>query len=170
MTLPVRTAHLFPCLCSVLVGVLFLFPPTSFGANAPVQPIPFSHKIHAGEFQIPCQYCHIYADRSPVAGVPSVRLCMGCHQITAAQKPEIVKLKGYWDRGEPIPWVRVHILPGYVHFTHQPHILHGLPCQECHGPVETMVRLRQVASLDMRWCVNCHEKRGADRDCLICHH
>jgi hypothetical protein len=165
-----RPARLSPRLSSILVGVLFLFPSFLFAANAPVQPIAFSHRIHTGEYKIPCQYCHVYTDRSPVAGVPSVRLCMGCHQITAAQKPEIVKLKGYWDRGEPVPWIRVHILPGYVHFSHQPHILRGLICQECHGPVQTMVRLRQVAPLTMRWCVDCHEKNGADRDCLVCHH
>lgn len=147
-----------------------LFPFPARGADAPVQPIAFSHKTHAGDYKIPCQYCHVYADRSPVAGVPSVRLCMGCHQITAAQKPEIIKLKAYWDKGEPVPWVRVHDLPGHVHFSHKPHIRKGLACQQCHGPVETMERLRQFASLNMNWCVTCHEKKSADRDCMVCHH
>ncbi len=154
----------------ILAGILLIFFILAHSTSAPDQPIAFSHKIHAGDYKIPCQFCHPFAERSPVAGVPSVRVCMGCHQITAAQKPEVQNLKTYWDKDEPVPWVRVHNLPGHVRFAHQPHIRKGLTCQECHGLVETMDRLRKAAPLSMGWCVRCHVKRDADRDCMVCHH
>lgn len=156
----------------ILAGLLFIFYLLARSAKAPtpVQPIAYSHRIHAGESKLPCLFCHRNADRSPVAGVPAVRVCMGCHQITAAQKPEILKLKGYWDKGEPVPWVRVHRLPGHVRFTHKRHVRKDIACQTCHGPIETMDRVRQWAPLSMGWCVKCHEKNGADRDCMVCHH
>lgn len=138
--------------------------------EAPVQPIAFSHQVHAGDFQIPCLYCHSYARRSPVAGVPSVERCFGCHKITAVNSPEVQKVLGYWKRREPIPWVRVHKLPDFVVFTHKRHVLAGLPCQTCHGPVETMPRVRQVAPLSMGWCLECHRQQGATLECFTCHH
>ena len=148
-------------------------PPTRSG---PVQPIFFSHVVHAGSFQIACQYCHANARRGPAAGVPSVERCMGCHKIIAAQgNPEVQKLHGYWERQEPIPWVRIFKLPEFVQFPHKPHVQAGLQCQTCHGRIEAM---EQVAAktgqnivndlmnlagipakpplLTMGWCVECH--------------
>lgn len=89
--------------------------PFRFG-YAPEQPIHFSHKIHAGENEIHCQYCHLYARRSIVAGVPSVQTCMNCHKLIRKEKPEIQKLLEYWEKKEPIPWVKVYDLPDFVHF------------------------------------------------------
>lgn len=136
---------------------------------ASVQPIAFSHKLHAGDYKIACEYCHSYARRSPVAGVPTVQLCIGCHKITALNKPEVQKLRGYWERKEPIPWIGIHDLPDFVIFTHKRHVLKDIECQACHGPVETMDQVRQVSSLEMGWCVSCHKERKADIDCLSCH-
>ena len=144
--------------------------------EGPVQPIFFSHVIHAGSMQIACQYCHAQARRSSVAGIPSVERCMGCHKIVAAEgNPEVQKLQGYWDRKEPIPWVRVFRLPEYVQFTHKQHILSGVQCQTCHGRVEAMERVAATTGqnlpndllnltgmnvpptkLTMGWCVECH--------------
>ena len=135
----------------------------------PIQPIAFSHKIHAGDYKIACEYCHSYARRSPVAGVPSVQQCMGCHKITALDKPEAQKLRAYWDRKEPIPWAKIHDLPDFVIFTHKRHVLKGIECQACHGPIETMDQVRQVSSLEMGWCVSCHKAQQASVDCLDCH-
>jgi hypothetical protein len=137
--------------------------------RGPDQPIAFSHRVHAGEFRIPCQYCHAAADRSSVAGIPSVERCMGCHQLTARTRPEVVKLTDYWTRGVPIPWVRVHSLPRFVYFSHKRHVRRDVPCQACHGQVEAMDVLRRVASLEMGWCVACHRERRASLDCLTCH-
>ena len=96
-------------------------------------------------------YCHIYADRTPSAGVPSVDKCMGCHKVIATDKPEIIKVAAYWERQEPIPWIKVHDVPDFVHFTHKRHIKAGLTCQECHGAVEKMDRVTRVSTLKMPW-------------------
>lgn len=133
------------------------------------QPIAFSHKLHAGDKKIPCQYCHAYARRSPVAGVPSVQTCMGCHSLVAVRKPEIRKVAAYWEQRAPIPWVKIHNLPDFVYFSHKRHIRAGLECQQCHGPVETMERVYQYSSLEMGWCLTCHTQRGAPIDCATCH-
>ena len=109
-----------------------------FPGTAPEQPINFSHKIHAGEFEIPCMYCHIQARRSMSAGVPSVNKCVNCHQTIATERPQIRVLMEYWDNQEPIPWIKVHDLPDFVHFPHKRHVAAGVACQTCHGPIETM--------------------------------
>ncbi|MBI4950060.1 MAG: cytochrome c3 family protein [Deltaproteobacteria bacterium] len=142
-----------------------------FSDRAPVQPINFSHKIHAGDNQIPCQYCHIYAERSRVSGVPNVKRCMGCHQIIKTDSPEIQKVASYWDKKEPIPWVKVYNLPDHVYFPHKRHVRAGVDCKNCHGDVASMARIEKVSSLQMGWCLSCHTKREVKngRDCWTCH-
>lgn len=154
-----------------------------FFETAPDQPINFSHKIHAGEQEIPCRFCHIYAGRSFVAGIPSVQRCMGCHRKIRNDMDisgEIRKLVGYWDRQEPIPWVKIHDLPDYVQFPHKRHIKAGVDCQEdCHGPIATQAKVKRTAKLMMGWCLDCHrgrvfegpdgKERQGPRDCWACH-
>ncbi|MFQ5898194.1 MAG: cytochrome c3 family protein [Candidatus Methylomirabilia bacterium] len=177
----------------VLLALLFfsqvLAPTNPEAVTTAVQPIAFSHRIHAGQYKIDCQYCHADARRSPYAGIPSVRRCMGCHRITAADRPEIQKLAQYLGREESIPWVRIHKVPEMVYFAHKPHIRAGLACQSCHGPVDTMDRieartgqnlvndllnlvgLAQTATpLTMGWCVECHTAKEASLECTTCHH
>ncbi|TDJ24588.1 MAG: hypothetical protein E2O58_05800, partial [Gammaproteobacteria bacterium] len=160
-------------------GTLFLGLLVGYWANAtwypgtsPEQPIEFSHKVHAGENEIPCMYCHTQARRSISAGVPSVSKCVGCHKEIATERPQIRKLMSYWQNEEPIPWIKVHDLPDFVHFTHKRHVsayarAAGIECQTCHGPVETMDRIRVTSraidgsfQLDTPWemglCLNCH--------------
>lgn len=157
----------------------------------PVQPIEFSHKKHAGDMRIACLYCHHGAEKSDVAGVASVDTCMNCHAAVRKIKGnedesrEIAKLIAAWESRktgfpEPIAWVRVHNLPDYVHFSHRNHVRNEIRCQECHGPVQKMERMRQASSLSMGWCVNCH-RQGAGKapshwkrsvgplDCTTCH-
>lgn len=157
-----------------------LFPGTS-----PEQPIAFSHKIHAGDNEIECLYCHTQARRSISAGVPSVRKCIGCHNEVATERPQIRKLMNYWDNKEPIPWIKVHDLPDFVHFTHKRHVLAGIECQTCHGPVETMdvisrgsgigktsgIVLAGAAAIKMGDCLNCHKEHEVENglDCWTCH-
>lgn len=152
---------------------------------APAQPMPFSHRVHAGEQQIGCTACHPWADRAAVAGLPSVSRCLGCHRfvrqdpkrpaLAEALKPLVAKLR---ERPPaPIAWVRVHRLPDHVTFAHAPHVRAGVACRACHGEVEKMDEARQVASLEMGWCLDCHRRRQAERpaalrhltDCLTCH-
>lgn len=161
-------------LAAAASGAYFLLGGTPEG---PEQPIEFYHSVHAGENQIPCMYCHYTADRSPSAGIPSVKLCVGCHVPGSATptavpweanlafptadrdsmwRAEAEELVGYWRRQEPIPWVRIHDLPQHVKFPHSMHINAGLQCQTCHGPVQEMERVYQFSSLQMGWCVDCH--------------
>lgn len=137
--------------------------------KSPEQPLPFSHKLHAGTNQIDCEFCHRSVRLSPVAGIPSLDTCRGCHLFIARDRPSIKTLFEYWERGEPIPWVQVHRLPDHVYFPHMMHLSSGLICSQCHGPVQTMERLTRVASLQMGWCLDCHKNRGATLDCWACH-
>jgi len=164
-------------------------------ARPSAQPINFPHNLHVGTYKIDCQYCHADARRSDYAGLPSVTRCMGCHKITAADRPEIKKLADYAAKGQPIPWVRVYKVPEYVYFPHKAHLRAGLKCQQCHGPVETMttvgadtgpqlpndflrlVGLRPTGPpLSMGWCIECHREQNrtpdmhAPLDCVTCHH
>ena len=134
------------------------------------QPIAFSHAHHAGQYEIECQFCHTYARRGPVAGIPSVQRCVGCHRTILSDRPEIQKILEYWENEEPIPWIRVHDLPDYVRFTHKAHVRAGLDCSSCHGDLTQMEIAEQVESLSMGWCLDCHKKRDASRDCLVCHY
>jgi hypothetical protein len=138
-------------------------------AAEPAQPIAFSHKVHAGDYRIDCLFCHSGARRSTVAGIPSLQFCMGCHKTVALTKPEIGRLRGYWDAKAPIRWTRIVKEPDYVFFNHFPHVNKAIRCQECHGPVETMVQVRLDHSLNMDRCVACHRQRGASIDCYTCH-
>jgi mono/diheme cytochrome c family protein len=145
--------------------------PVTYQAPPPVQPIEFSHAVHAGSYGIDCQYCHADARRGVYAGLPSVQRCMGCHKLVAAQgNPEVQKLTEAWTAKQPIPWVRIHKVPGFVEFPHKRHIEVGLACQTCHGPVETMQRVAQVAPLTMGWCISCHAERKGPLECVTCHH
>ena len=133
------------------------------------QPIAFSHQIHVLKMTLPCDLCHMYATKSISAGIPSVSKCMDCHRAIATDKPEIKKVLKYWQNREPIPWVRIHSLPGFVYFSHKRHLKRGIDCSECHGDVKAMATIRKVRSLKMGWCITCHKSRSAPTDCLTCH-
>jgi hypothetical protein len=129
---------------------------------APAQPIAFSHKLHAGDSQIPCLYCHGGARTSRHAGIPPLNVCMNCHSILTKQTVEIEKLKEAVQRRQAITWIKVHNLPDFVYFNHSQHVTGGVACVSCHGPVETMTRIRQDAPLTMGWCLDCHKQRGPE--------
>lgn len=133
------------------------------------QPIAFSHKIHAGLNKLDCLYCHSGARRSTTAGIPSVQFCMGCHRMVATGKPEIQRLRGYWDKQTPVRWTKIVKEPDYVFFNHSPHILKGVRCQHCHGPIETMTQVRLDHTLSMDVCVACHRQNKVSVDCTTCH-
>ena len=150
----------------------------------PIQPIHYSHKIHSGDNQIECQYCHSSAKKSKHSGIPSLNVCMNCHENIADYNGEEDLEKGYtkdfytneikklykavgWDENsqsytgdvEPVKWVRIHNLPDFVYFNHAQHVtVAGIDCQKCHGPVEEMEILYQHSPLTMGWCINCHRE------------
>lgn len=131
---------------------------------APLQPIKFSHKVHAGINGTDCLYCHHTAEYSKSAGIPSLNVCWNCHQIvregTHSGKFEINKLVHAYENNIPVEWIRVHNLPDHVFFSHAQHVGAGkLDCEECHGEVEDMTVLRQYSELSMGWCLECHRTR-----------
>ncbi|MCX6584439.1 MAG: cytochrome c3 family protein [Candidatus Aminicenantes bacterium] len=140
-----------------------------FTGRKPTQPIAYSHNLHLETVGLECDHCHQYADRSPRAGIPPADVCMECHDSTAVDKPGIKMLKSFWEKKEPVPWLKVHIQPGHVYFTHKRHIKAGVECAYCHGQVKAMTTARKVRSLEMGWCVTCHREKNAATDCLTCH-
>jgi hypothetical protein len=129
---------------------------SSVQGYSPEQPIKFPHPVHVQQAKMNCQYCHYSANKSPDPGLPAVGTCMGCHQIVKTTSPEIQKLTKYWTEKKPVPWVRIHRVPKYVHFPHMRHVNAGVTCQNCHGQVQKMPQVFQYASLNMGWCVSCH--------------
>jgi hypothetical protein len=187
--------------------------PDNHQGYEPVQPIAYSHRLHAGELGIDCMYCHFGAESSQHAGIPATNICMNCHHFVTAPlgviraeedaaaedgrdparvvSPELAKLYEFAglnadmqpdpDRAaQPIPWIKVHNLPEHVYFDHRAHVNAGVACQSCHGPVETMERVRQVETLAMGWCIDCHRTQSpsgmrdkplnATTDCSTCHY
>lgn len=185
----------------------------------PVQPIAFSHRLHAGEMGIDCAFCHTGTLRSRHAGLPATETCYGCHRFIQASSndvraeremakkegraervvvsPEIRKIYGALAldenlepdsarRARPIEWIKVHNVGDFVFFDHHKHINGGVECGRCHGPVETMERIRQTVDMNMGWCISCHRKENlafntdvtmqkyveekAGIDCAKCHY
>lgn len=128
----------------------------------PDQPIPFSHKLHAGEYKIDCLYCHSGVEVSRHSSLPSLNVCMNCHQTVKTDSPWIKKITSAYYENKPIAWEKVHLLPDFVKFSHFHHIKAGKDCTTCHGPVETMEVISQYKSLSMGWCVNCHRQSPED--------
>lgn len=136
---------------------------------APKQPIAFSHKLHAGAYEIDCNYCHTGAMKGKSATIPSVNICMNCHRAVKTESPLIQKLWAAADwqpetlsfgpNQKPIEWVRIHNLPDLAYFNHSQHVVvGGIACQTCHGPIETMDVVKQYSLLTMGWCIDCHRK------------
>ncbi|MBO3698482.1 c-type cytochrome [Roseivirga sp. E12] len=124
---------------------------------APEQPIAFSHKLHAGDYEIACQYCHTGVEIGKSANIPSVNICMNCHNFLKTDSPEIQKLYAAQESGQPIEWVRIHNLPDLAYFNHSQHVKVGeIECQTCHGEIQEMEVVKQHAPLTMGWCIDCH--------------
>jgi hypothetical protein len=153
---------------SALLTLLYLLP-LDFRDLSPLQPLTFSHKLHAGDNAIPCLYCHAYAAKSPLAGIPAVADCRACHLFIVPDAPEIKRLLAFWEEEKPIPWVRVYDLPDHVYFPHMMHLRAKVDCLTCHGEVAAMERITRSVSLKMGWCLDCHRQQQASIDCWTCH-
>ena len=160
----------------------------------PRQPIYFRHSRMAGEpryeqnaagemvnvggFGIPCVYCHTMPYKGRHSTVPSTAVCMNCHSTVGQDKEWVLELKKYWERGEPIPWVKVHDLPDFAYYDHSAHLnaeddqgQAKLECQDCHGLVEEMDLVSVQHPFNMQWCLDCHREPDMDAsiDCVVCH-
>lgn len=136
----------------------------------PAQPVPFSHHLHVTTKHLNCFFCHTSPDRSSNAGIPPVEKCLLCHNVIASRFSPIAKLRGYYQRNEPVPWVRVNYLPDFVQFTHESHLARRFDCSVCHGAVSMMDRLAPAHRFDMNFCVTCHWKNKGPDSCFVCHY
>ena len=133
----------------------------------PTQPVPFSHKIHAGELKMDCRYCHVNVEKSAHASIPPTATCINCHSpigedgspALSAVHPDSEKLRAVhesWESDQSVPWIRIHRLPDYVFFNHEAHVTRGVSCVSCHGRIDTMEKVYQAKELSMAWCIECH--------------
>jgi len=131
-------------------------PETTDVRYAPVQPVAFSHRLHAGELGMDCRYCHNTVEWAAHAAVPPTATCMNCHARIATDSEKLTLVRESAATGKPVPWVRVHDLPDFVYFDHSIHLAKGISCVSCHGRVDTMEVVTQVETLSMSWCLSCH--------------
>jgi hypothetical protein len=122
----------------------------------PVQPVPYSHKLHAGDLGIDCRYCHTTVEVSSTANVPPTQTCMNCHSLILTDSEKLLPVRESWTTGKPIEWVRIHKIADYAYFNHSAHINAGVGCISCHGNIAEMEKVMQVKPLSMGWCLDCH--------------
>ena len=153
----------------LVLGFLYFFYVFPGAGMGPEQPIPFSHRVHAGVKDIQCRFCHPYVERSIDPGLPPVEKCLYCHNYVIANHPWIRKEHEYFDTRTPTPWKKVFYLPEHVLFNHQRHIKKEIECRECHGQIETMDRI-PGKRFKMGFCIECHQRKKANLGCwLACH-
>ncbi len=122
----------------------------------PVQPVDYSHKLHAGDLGLDCRYCHTNVEISPYANVPATQTCMNCHKLILPESEKLLPVRESYQTGMPIEWVKVHMLPEYAYFDHSAHLRAGVGCVSCHGRIDQMAHVTQVKPLSMGWCLDCH--------------
>lgn len=135
----------------------------------PVQPIAFSHKLHAGANNLKCATCHKNPDPGDSMGLATAATCMQCHSDIKTDSPEVQKLAAYAKDKREIKWRRVYEIPSYVFFSHRSHLTAGATCTTCHGEVKEMEQMYKAKEINMASCMNCHQANKASTDCLYCH-
>ncbi len=163
-----KKANVWPLLSLVgalLGGVVLIFlvwyyfsPEYTDVGYAPEQPVPYSHRLHAGQLGIDCQYCHTNVEMAATANVPPTQTCMNCHSQIQTESLNLLPVRESWATGDPVEWVKVNFLPDYVHFSHAVHVTNGVGCETCHGRVDQMDVVSQVEPLSMGWCLECHRQ------------
>ena len=147
-----------------IAGVWYFFSPwyTDVGYR-PVQPVPYSHKLHVGELGIDCRYCHASVEISAVANVPPTQTCMNCHRLVKKDSEALAPIRESAATGRPMHWIRVHKLPDYAYFDAQRARAGRRRLRECHGRVDQMETVTQMTPLSMSWCLDCHRNPGPHR-------
>jgi len=147
----------------VVTGVaVYCTPKYTRAGYQPVQPVPFSHKIHAGQLGVDCRYCHNGVEKSWFANLPGASTCMNCHNQVLKDDPRLQIVRDSAETGRPIPWVQVHKVPDYVYFSHQVHVRRGMSCVECHGRIDQMDEVRHAKPFSMSFCLDCHRNPAAN--------
>lgn len=156
--LPIKLVVCAAALGAVLtLGVWYYFTPkyTRVG-YMPVQPVPFSHKIHVGQLGLDCRYCHSFVEVAAHSNIPNTQTCMNCHSHVQKENPKLQPVRDSWATGRPVPWVQIHKTPDYVFFNHSVHVNRGISCASCHGEVNEMEVVYHKQPLSMDWCLECH--------------
>jgi hypothetical protein len=156
--LPLYAALGVPLLGVLLVGGLWYYgsPRYTDVGYRPVQPVPYSHKLHVGELGLDCRYCHASVETSAVANVPPTQVCMNCHSVILRDSPKLEPIRQSLASGMPMRWIRVHALPNFAYFSHRVHVRAGVGCVSCHGRIDRMEVVTQAEPLSMSWCLDCH--------------
>lgn len=156
--IPLAIALVVPLLLIGTVSVVWYYfsPQYTDVGYTPKQPVPFSHKLHAGEMGMDCRYCHSSIERSAFAAIPPTQTCMGCHKLVLPNSPKLAPVRESHASGKPVEWVNVHMLPEYVKFDHSAHLSAGVGCTNCHGRIDQMKVVGQQKPLSMSWCLECH--------------
>jgi len=143
----------------LIFGIWYSFSPeyTDVGYQ-PDQPVPYSHRLHAGQLGIDCRYCHNAVEVADHSNVPPTQTCMNCHKQIRTESLKLLAVRESWATGNPVPWVKVHKLPDYAHFSHKVHVANGVGCETCHGRIDEMEIVRQSEPLSMGWCLECHRQ------------
>lgn len=141
-----------------IVGMLWYYgsPRYTDVGYRPKQPIPYSHKLHAGDLAMDCRYCHHAVENSRHSNIPATQTCINCHKIILAESEKLLLLRESWGSTKAIQWIRVHKLPDYTYFNHSAHSHAGVGCISCHGNAAEMIEIMQVEPLNMGWCLDCH--------------
>jgi hypothetical protein len=134
----------------------FSYPAVIDTGYQPVQPVAYSHKLHAGQLGLDCYYCHSTVYKAAFAAVPSTNTCMNCHTKVKTDSPRLEVVRESARTGQAIPWVQIHRLPDYVYFNHEAHLNAGVSCVSCHGRIDQMIEVEQAKPLNMAFCLDCH--------------
>src|SRR5215475_8326596 len=147
---------------AVTAGVWYYFTP-KYGrvGYQPIQPVPFSHAIHAGQLGLDCRYCHTGVEKSWFSNIPAASTCMNCHSQVLKDDPRLALVRESAATGKPIQWIQIHKLPDYAYFNHSVHVNRGISCVECHGHINKMDEVAQAKTLSMHWCLECHRDPAA---------
>ncbi len=141
----------------VTVPIMYARSPYATGQSDPLlQPVQFDHRHHVRDDGIDCRYCHAEVERAPYAGIPATDVCLGCHDQIWNDSVLLAPVRDSFTAGQPLAWQRVHSLPDFVYFDHSIHVDKGIGCVSCHGRVDDMAAVYQVAPLTMGWCLDCH--------------
>ena len=151
--------------CLLAVGALL----ARAQPTPPAQPIPFSHKLHAGALKVQCKLCHPNPDPGEMMTIAGAAKCMQCHSAIKTDSPSIQKLAAFAKNERELPWARVYQIPEFVRFSHRTHVASGAACADCHGQVVQRDQLFREVGLSMSNCMDCHRAKKASIDCLFCH-
>jgi hypothetical protein len=167
----VRLRNFFFALLALILGIAIVcgFNFYRMRKIGPLQPIPFSHRVHVHVKKISCFMCHPEAMDTNRAGIPPLQTCMLCHSRIIVTYPWIRKLREHYFQGRPVLWKKVYSLPDFVYFEHSMHIRKSIDCGHCHGDVPLMDRIVKQQDFTMGFCINCHKKYKASHDCFTCH-